>query len=162
MINVLFVCMGNICRSPMAEAVFRHQVQAAGLSDRIAVESAGTGGWHAGESAHSGTLRVLAAHDIPHDGRARQITWDDFSRFDYLLVMDRENLSAVNRVAKGLADHKVKTRIGLFLSYAKEAGLVKTDEVSDPYIHGRYDDTYALITTGVDAFLMYLRKAHHL
>lgn len=71
--KVLFVCLGNICRSPMAEAVFQRLVDEAGLGDRIGVDSAGTGGWHVGEKAHVGTRRVLAVHGIVYNGRSRQI-----------------------------------------------------------------------------------------
>src|SRR5689334_2678843 len=82
-IRVLFVCMGNICRSPMAEAVFQHMVNEAGLSSKFSLDSAGTGGWHAGETAHRGTLNVLKDHNIPYDGRARQFIRADLDKFDY-------------------------------------------------------------------------------
>ena len=74
MIQVLFICLGNICRSPMAEAVFRHLVTQAGLQDRIEILSAGASQWHVGEPAHRGTLAVLRQADIAHQGRARQVT----------------------------------------------------------------------------------------
>jgi hypothetical protein len=73
MIRVLFVCLGNICRSPMAEAVFQHLVNEAGLVAQIVVDSAGTGDWHVGEPAHTGTRRVLTQRGIAYNGRARQV-----------------------------------------------------------------------------------------
>ncbi|MCB0162534.1 MAG: low molecular weight phosphotyrosine protein phosphatase, partial [Caldilineaceae bacterium] len=87
-ISVLFVCMGNVCRSPMAEALMRHMVAQAGLDDQIIVDSAGTGDWHVGEPPHRGTRRVLAAHSVPTDGMAaRMIGPGDLHHFDYLIVM---------------------------------------------------------------------------
>ncbi|MEO0565262.1 MAG: low molecular weight phosphotyrosine protein phosphatase, partial [Chloroflexota bacterium] len=71
MIRVLFVCLGNICRSPMAEAVFGQKVRDAGLEGKIEVDSAGTSAWHAGETAHRGTLAVLRRNNVPYDGRSR-------------------------------------------------------------------------------------------
>lgn len=162
MINVLFVCMGNICRSPMAEAVFAKMVKEAGLESMIAVDSAGTSGWHEGEAAHAGTLRVLAANGIPYNGRSRQIAWSDFEAFDYIVCMDRENLQALKRVVNSLGNRNTNPQLLLFLQHAKAAGLVNTDEVSDPYLHGRFEDTYALVTLGARALLAAIREEHHL
>ena len=80
-IRFLFVCLGNICRSPMAEAVFRHLVTQAGLADRIAADSAGTGAWHVGEPPHHGTRRVLRERGIDYSHRARVVASDDLTRF---------------------------------------------------------------------------------
>ena len=85
MVGVLFVCLGNICRSPMAEGVFRQTLREHGLQDRIQVDSAGIGNWHLGKPAHKGTLKVLKEHNIPHHGRSRQISTQDFEHFHYIL-----------------------------------------------------------------------------
>lgn len=155
MIKVLFVCLGNICRSPMAEAVFQHMVNQAGLSEAIAIDSAGTGGWHVGEPAHRGTLAVLRAQNIPYEGRARQFTPRDLDDYDYVLAMDRENLAAIQRFARGNSH----AHVGLFLDYAYRAGLVDVQEVPDPYFDNLFDRTYDLIERGSRALLDHIRQA---
>lgn len=152
MLKVLFVCTGNICRSPMAEAVFQHLVNQAGLSDQFIVDSAGTEDWHAGEPAHSGTLNVLRQHHIPYHGRSRQITPSDFSTFDYILAMDRSHLNYLQRRAGSTT-----AQISLFLTPAYEAGLVSVQEVPDPYYNGHYSQTYELVSVGCAALLDYIR-----
>lgn len=140
----------------MAEAVFQHMVNQAGLSDQISSDSAGTGGWHAGEPAHRGTLTVLKRNNVPYDGRARQYTRADLDDFDYVLAMDTENLSVLKRVTDGRAEVK------LFLDYAREAGTVQRGEVPDPYYDGSFDLTYDLVTKGSKALLDHLRAKHSL
>lgn len=154
MIKVLFVCMGNICRSPMAEAVFQHMVNQAGLSDKIVVDSAGTGGWHAGEPAHRGTLGVLKQYDIPYNGRARQFVRQDLDQFDYVLAMDGENLSHIQRYTSAHAS------VSLFLDYAVKANLTTLNEVPDPYYDGRFAYVYDLVNSGCKALLAHIRTEH--
>jgi len=93
MVNVLFVCLGNICRSPMAEAIFAHEVQKRGLSDQVQCDSAGTADYHPGSPPDERTLKVLKNHGIETQQQARQITAEDFFRFDYILAMDQKNLA---------------------------------------------------------------------
>ena len=89
-VRVLFVCMGNICRSPTAEGVFRHHVESAGLSDTIEIDSAGTGGWHVGEAPDPRSQEVAARHGVSLEGQsARRVAPEDFDRFDYVLALDR-------------------------------------------------------------------------
>jgi protein-tyrosine phosphatase len=158
MIKVLMVCLGNICRSPLAEAVFQHMVNAAGLANEIMVDSAGTSSLHVAEKAHDGTLKVLKKHNISYDGRARLFVRRDLSDFDYILAMDSENLGSIKRVAGGQSDGE----IALFLSYANAAGLTSVQEVPDPYYDGRFDDVYTLIEKGNRALLDHIRQQHHL
>ncbi len=92
MIKVLFVCLGNICRSPMAEAVFRDLVKREGLEDKIKADSAGTGDWHIGNPPHKGTREILNENQISAEGLvARQIQSGDIEEFDYIIAMDRTN-----------------------------------------------------------------------
>ncbi len=153
MVKVLFVCMGNICRSPMAEAVFQDMVNKAGLSGEIQVDSAGTSRWEVGKPAHPGTLAVLRELKIDYKGRARQVTRDDLNDYDYVLAMDRENLTHLLRNASG-----THAEIRLFLSYAQQAGLVETDEVPDPYYDNNFEYTYRLVERGCQALLSHIRE----
>ena len=100
MIHILFVCLGNICRSPMAEAIFREKVKKEGLADRIKVDSAGTGDWHIGKPPHQGTREILKAKRISDEGLfARQIKASDLNEFDYIIAMDTENVKNIKKLS---------------------------------------------------------------
>ncbi|MBM2765191.1 low molecular weight protein-tyrosine-phosphatase [Burkholderia anthina] len=129
-VAICFVCLGNICRSPTAEGVMRHQVDAAGLTARIAIDSAGTGDWHVGEPPD--TRAQAAAHTRGYDLsalRARQVSAADFERFDLLLAMDEANLAELHRRCP--PQHRDKVR--LLMEFAP--GAAET-EVADPYFGG--------------------------
>ncbi len=158
MIRVLFVCLGNICRSPMAEAVFQQRVREAGLEGQIEVDSAGTSGWHAGETAHRGTLDVLRRKKIPYDGRSRKFTQADLEGFDYVLTMDNSNYRNVQRMTSP-GSH---AEVAMFLSYAQAEGAIEDTEVPDPYYDNNFDGVYDLVTTGSDALLRKIRADHNL
>ncbi|MCS6836447.1 MAG: low molecular weight phosphotyrosine protein phosphatase [Anaerolineae bacterium] len=158
MIRVLIVCLGNICRSPMAENVLRHLVAEAGLSAQISVDSAGTANYHVGELAHKRTRGLLADHAIPYSGTARQLTKDDLASFDYVLAMDADNLTDVQR----LRSAHTRAKIGLFLDDAYQASLVDVRYVPDPYYTDRYEETFELVMKGSRAFLERLRRDHQL
>lgn len=150
MIRVLFVCLGNICRSPMAEAVFRHLVEQEGLSAEISIDSAGIGDWHAGERPHTGTQKILNEKGIAHDTlRARQITPDDFAAFDYVVCMDEENLAALQRMAPS---GKKVYRLLEFASATEE------QNVEDPYYTGRFAYVYDLVEDGCRGLLAHIQN----
>ena len=138
----------------MAEAVFQDMVNKAGLNHDIKGDSAGTSVGHVGQAPHPGTQQILRLHGIPYNGIARQITFDDLKDFDYVLVMDRENLGFLRQFTRGTT-----AQVRLFLDYAKQAGLVKRDEVPDPYYDGNFERTYDLVTKGSQALLNYIRQA---
>jgi len=131
-IKVLFVCMGNICRSPTAEGVFQALVEKEKLHDRFAIDSAGTHAYHVGEAPDLRAQRAARERGIDLSGlRARKVTYGDFDDFDHLLVMDDENHAAL--VAACPAHHKHK--IEYLLDYAPQVG---TRHVPDPYYGGSY------------------------
>jgi protein-tyrosine phosphatase len=134
--RILFVCMGNICRSPTVEAVARVEFARAGLE--IEVRSAGTENYHVGAMADRRAIAVAEAHGYPMAmHRARQLCAADFSEFDHLLAMDRVNLDAMLR----MAPKQGRDRVGLFLPFA---GIARPDELADPYYGGAQDFQRAL------------------
>lgn len=128
--RVLFVCMGNICRSPTAEGVARHLLRAGGLLGLMEVDSAATHGYHVGDPPDPRTCDAARRRGIDLSGqRARQIQPDDFERFDLLLAMDRDNLALLQRGCPDAHRHK----LGLFMGYSSGFAV---DEVPDPYYSG--------------------------
>ncbi|WP_432175530.1 low molecular weight protein-tyrosine-phosphatase [Streptomyces sp. Tue6028] len=131
--RVCFVCTGNICRSPMAESVFRARVEEAGLDHQVEVDSAGTGGWHEGDGADPRTVAVLEAHGYGSDHTARQFQASWFSRLDLVVALDSGHLKALRRLAPTPED---AAKVGLLRSYDPAAG--DDPDVPDPY-YGRMD-----------------------
>lgn len=148
--RVLFVCMGNICRSPVAEGVFLHLARERGVTDRFVVDSAGTGGWHAGERPDPRSLAVAAKHGVQLPGVARQVRPSDFEEFDRLIVMDRENHSTL--LERGAPRAKLEF---LLAHHPDPASLPRGTEVPDPYYGGPdgFDAMYAMIHAACSALL---------
>lgn len=149
-IRVIFVCAGNICRSPMAEAVFRHLVNESKLSDRFEIASAGTGDWHVGEKPHVGTQAVLQRYGVEvGDKRALHFTARELSHYDYVIVMDDENRREVQRLRGD-----VPAKVQYLLDFAPQK-MVR--EVPDPYYTGGFEQVYDLVLAGCQGLLDHLR-----
>jgi protein-tyrosine phosphatase len=127
--RILFVCLGNICRSPTAEAVMRGLVAESGLKGEVEVDSAGTGNWHLGDPPDPRAVEAAAARGVALRGAARQVDESDFERFDLLVAMDRSNHDALRRLAP---DEPVGERIRLL----REFGDGAEADVPDPYYGG--------------------------
>ena len=131
--RILFVCLGNICRSPAAEGVFLHQLAAEGLEERFLVDSAGTGSWHVGKPADSRMRAAASRRGIELPSRARQLERADLTRFDRILTMDDANLAAVRSLARELGEQPDLAVIEPMLSHCRR---FQAREVPDPYYGG--------------------------
>lgn len=154
-INVLFICMGNICRSPTAEAVFRHYVENAGLSGRIRIDSAGTHDYHIGAPPDLRTQRAAQQRGYDMSGlRGRQVEVADFNRFDYVLAMDHANLAILQRLAQ-----QGRGNPHLFLEYARHH---QEREVPDPYYGGAdgFERVLDMVEDAAEGLLQHIRARH--
>ncbi len=151
-INILFVCLGNICRSPMAEAVFRDLVKKEGVADRFEIASAGIGDWHVGEPPHRGTRETLKRHGIKANGLiAKRVSQTMLDRADYVVAMDDENVSDL------LAWRLDRKKVSRILDYTE--GL-DVHDVPDPYYDGRFELVYQLVSLGSAGLLQKIREQH--
>ena len=150
MINILFICHGNICRSTMAEFYMKHIVEQAGLSDSIYIESVGTSREEIGNDTHYGTKEKLDKMGIPYIHRkARQVTLDDYHNFDYLIIMDENNGRNLRRIIGDDIDFKV---------YKAMSFVGENRDVKDPWYTGNFDETYDDISRSCDALLAVLKE----
>ena len=156
-VRVLFVCMGNICRSPTAHALFREAVTAAGLDDEFTTDSAGTHAYHIGNPPDARATATALERDIDmKDLRARQVCEADFGQFDYIVAMDRDNLSLL----KASCPLAAQDRLSLMLDWAEGWG----DEVPDPYYGGDegFVRVFAMLTEASRGLLAHSASSHGL
>lgn len=153
MIKVLMVCLGNICRSPMAEAVLQDYVQNSKLADKVYVESAGTSGYHEGNLADSRMRKAAQQRGYKLLSRSRQFISDDFENFDYILVMDSSNYKNVTSLDDGGHSHKVFKMLSFSESH-------KDQDVPDPYYGGEqgFSHVIDLLEESCQNFLRFLEK----
>jgi protein-tyrosine phosphatase len=150
--SVLFVCLGNICRSPMAEAVFRDLIRREGLQDRVKVDSAGTGDWHIGHPPHEGTRRVLDHFKISYEGmKARTLAPNDADNFDLIVAMDSKN----ERDIRQRLHASPSTEVIRFLSLLPEKGMA---DVPDPYYTGNFGEVYEMVREGCEKLLTRVKE----
>ena len=150
--RVLFVCLGNICRSPLAEGVFRSLVRARGLESRYLADSAGTGAWHAGESPDQRSVEVALSNGVALTGRARQIKAHDIRDFDYVIAMDRQNLLELHALER--SQHS-EAHLHLLRDFDPEPG---DGQVPDPYYGGPdgFARMYVMVNRACEALLDHL------
>ena len=155
-VAVVFVCMGNICRSPTAEAVFRHYVESAGLSEQIMIDSAGTHDYHIGDAPDWRSQRAAQQRGYDMSGlRGRKVEEGDFHNYDYVLAMDKANLAILQRLAPPAS----KAQVQLFLEYARHH---VEREVPDPYYGsaGSFEQVLDMVEDASEGLLQHIIQWH--
>ncbi len=147
MIKVMFVCLGNICRSPMAEFVFTDMINKKGIGDKFSVQSSATSYEEIGNDIHRGTKAILDKYNIPYSHRsAVRFTKQDYQNYDYILVMERSNISGLLNIIGEDTDNKIH----------KLLDFGRGGDIADPWYTGNFEITYRDIVDGCNAFLKYL------
>ncbi len=156
MIRVLFVCLGNICRSPMAEAVFRDLVDKENLTGKIEADSGGIGDWHSGEPPHKGTRKLLDKYQIGYkELKARQVNVSDWRNFNYIIAMDEQNRKDMQSLSNKAGSAKL-AKLMDFVENPREGNI------PDPYYTDNFDYTYELISEGCNELLKYIREENNI
>ena len=149
MIRILFVCLGNICRSPLAESVFRHLARERGVERRFEIDSAGTSGWHVGDPPDARSVATARARGVEVCGASRKLVADDLRRFDYVIAMDRENLANITRLQTASGGG---ARVHLLREWDPEPGQ---PDVPDPYYGGErgFEEVHDIVKRSCAALL---------
>ncbi len=150
MIKVLFVCLGNICRSPMAECVLKDMVKKQGIEDEFYIDSAATSTEEIGNTMHYGTKNKLEEMKIAiGNHRARKITKQDYEKFDYIIGMEEKNIINIKRIIGEDRENKISKLLDF---------TANPRNIEDPWYTGDFDKTYSDIVEGLQAFLAYIKK----
>ena len=160
-IGVLFVCLGNICRSPAAEATFQYMVSKKGLDRLFDIDSAGTSGYHIGDPANRNAQKAAAKHNIQLNSRSRQFEGDDFARFDYILTMDSDNYRSVLASAHS---QEQRDQVKLFRTFDPESNAETVPNVPDPYYGGMsgFENVQNIMLRTSEALLEWLIEKHNI
>ena len=153
MVKILFVCLGNICRSPLAEAIFKHEVTKRGIQDFFEVHSCGTANYHVGDSPDSRTILNAKKNGVLIDHKGRQLCEADMDYYDYIFVMDKSNYAHVVRLSNASANHH---KVLMLRHFDK----IKGEEVPDPYYGQERDfqEVYEILARAVDGAIRFLRQ----
>jgi protein-tyrosine phosphatase len=156
-VRVLFVCLGNICRSPTAEGTMRALVREAGLQERIELDSAGTGSWHVGSSPDGRAIAAAHARGIVLEGVSREVRQDDFEDFDLVLAMDRSNMRELRRLAPS---EQARARIRLLREFDPASAGMEDLDVPDPYYGGAggFEEVLDLVQAACEGLLEQIRE----
>lgn len=158
MIKVLFVCLGNICRSPLAEAIFNHQIQEEGLEGKFKCDSCGTSDFHIGELPDERSIKCAEKHGMSMTHRGRQITHIDIREYDYIIAMDKSNKRNIEAL---ILDYRLNhDQIFLMRDFQLDADH---PEVPDPYYGGEegFEEVYKILQDSISNLLIQLKKEHH-
>jgi protein-tyrosine phosphatase len=150
--KVLFVCLGNICRSPLAESIFRQQAAERGVANEFEVDSAGTSGYHVGAPPDARSVATALGRGVPVKGASRQLRREDLERFEYIIVMDTENFEAVERIRRAMGS---EVRVHRLREWDPEGGAL---DVPDPYYGGSdgFERVHDLVERSCEALLDHL------
>ena len=162
MINILFVCLGHICRSPLAEGTFRNLVTQQALADKISCDSAGTHGYHVGALPDRRARRVAADYGITLTHNARKLSSDDFANFDYIVAMDESNLEHIQvQSYRSTGFYPEEGRVFLYRDFDEQAD---SQNVPDPYYEdiAAFEEVYQIVNRCGESLLEYLIKEHNL
>lgn len=155
-VSVCFVCLGNICRSPTAEGVMIKLVSERGLSEKIRIDSAGTGAYHVGEPADARSREAARRRGVSLDSRARLFVVSDFDTFDYIVAMDRKNFAHLARLARVEED---RAKLSLLRNFS---GGAPDLDVPDPYYNDNFDEVFDICVDGCTGLLEHLLRTHRL